>query len=108
MKITISPIAGLPGQPETELTIVGDVITIDSTAYDLSSVPEGGEATPAGDPPFVGSITRISGEIVCTVNCFYDAATADPVQPADPAHWTVTVASGPVVLPVIRIEEPQA
>lgn len=105
MQITISPVAGLPDQPETTIAVAGDVITVEGTPYDLASIPEGGTATPEGDHPFVGVITRQAGEIHCTILCLYDPARAEPDQPADPAHWTVTVASGPVALPIIRKEE---
>ncbi|MGD9861695.1 MAG: hypothetical protein AB7S99_00635 [Pseudodonghicola sp.] len=106
MKITLSLFA-MPGHPEAQISIAGDAITVDGVTYDLSSVPEGGEASPDGEHPFVGTITRSDGEIVCTVRCLYDDMTAELHQPADPAHWTVTVASGPVVLPIIRKEEPE-
>lgn len=108
MQIQLKPIAGLPGEPETEITVSGDMITVDGIDYYLSAVPEGGEATPGGDHPFVGKITRTGGEIACAVLCAYDTATAQPDQPADPAHWTVTVTSGPVAIPVIRKEEETA
>ncbi len=108
MQIELKPIAGLPGQPETEITVAGDTITVDGVAYDLSAVPEGGEATPEGDHPFHGTITRVGGVIVCAVRCTYDASISEPNQPTDPAHWSLTAASGPVAFPVIRKQEAQA
>ena len=102
MKLTLSPQVGLPGQPETEITVSGDTLTVDGTPYDLSAVPEGGEATPQGDDhPFTGKITRVDGVIHCGVSVRYDD-TAERHQPTDPAHWIVDVSSGPVTIPVIR------
>lgn len=106
MKLTLSPMRGLPGQPETEIAVSGDTITVDGTPYDLSAVPEGGEAVPAGEHPFVGPITRAGGEIVCTV-CVALGDDAEPTQPLDPAIWTMRVADGPVVIPAVRKPMPE-
>lgn len=105
MIITISPIAGLQGQPETTLAVAGDVIVIDGTPCDLAAIPEGGEAMPEAVHPSIGSITRQAGEIRCTISCLYDPGAAEPNQPVDPAHWTVTAADGPVDIPIIRRQE---
>lgn len=104
MHITLSPIRGLPGQPETAISVSGDTITVDGTPYDLSSVPEGGEATPEGDHPFVGTITRSAGVIVCTV-CVKLGDDAKQSQPVDLTHWTITNANGAVTIPVVRKPE---
>ena len=104
MKIQLHAIAGLPGAAETEITVDGDIVTYDGTDYDLSAVPEGGEAWPEGESPFVGVITRKGGEIACGLLFSYDAATAMPHQNPDPAHWVVTVTSGAVVAPIARLE----
>ena len=103
MKITLHATAGLPGQPETTISVSGDTITVDGTSYDLSAVPEGGEATPQGDHPFTPEypITRVDGVIHCGVSVRYDD-TAERHQPTDPAHWIVDVSSGPVTIPAIR------
>ena len=103
MKLTLSPQLGLPDQPETTLHVAGDTITIGGTPYDLSPVPEGGEAT-AEDSPFVGKITRIDGIIHCTVLVQLDSTTADN-QPDSP--WVIENASGDVEIPAVHkpIEE---
>jgi hypothetical protein len=107
MQITVSTIRGLPGQPETNLFVKGDTLKYDGSLFDLAAVPEGGRATPDGnDHPFVGQITRDGGEICCTVLVTL-GDTAAPNQPADPAHWVITVANGPVIIPVLRNEEPE-
>ena len=104
MKLTLSPMRGLPGQPETEISVSGDVITVDGAPYDLSAVPEGGEATPQGDThPFTGKITRQGGVIACTVRVLLDD-TAEGIQPDDPALWTIDAIDGPVTIPALRKE----
>ena len=102
MHITLSPTRGLPGQPETTLTVSGDTITMDGAAYDLSAVPEGGEATPQGeDHPFEGKITRQGGTIHCAVRVTLGDDT-EPVQPTVPAHWIIPDAEGAVTIPALR------
>lgn len=107
MKLAISPVAGLPGANEATASVAGDVLTVDGIAYDLSAVPEGGEATPeGGDHPFVGTITRQAGEIVAAIRWTY-GDDADRDQPNDPAHWSLTVADGPVPSPIVKTEQPE-
>jgi len=108
MKLTLTPTRGLPGQPETQITVSGDTITVDGVAYDLSPVPEGGEAVPVAgsDHPFVGKITRQGGVIACAVRVMLgDDATPD--QPVDPGHWSLIASDGPVALPAERKETMQ-
>ena len=101
MKLTLSPQVGLPGQPETTIHVAGDIITIDGTPYDLSPVPEGGEAT-AGDSPFSGKITRVNGVIHCTVRArLGDTAASD--QPDSP--WIIENAEDDVEIPAARKPE---
>ena len=103
MHLFLSPIRGLPGQAQTTLSVLGDVLTADGVAYDLSAVPEGGRATAApGDHPFVGTMTRVDGTIHATIAVILGDEAA-PDQPVDSAHWTVNVTSGPVAIPVGRI-----
>lgn len=106
MHIEIVPVAAAPGNSETVLDVAGDTLIYDGISYDLSAVPEGGEATPEGEHPFIGTITRIDGVIHARVRALYDAATAEPHQPDDMAHWTIPDAEGPVSLPVVRLAEP--
>ena len=85
---------------DTSAKIAGDVLTVNGTPYDLSSVPEGGMAEPSGDHPFVGLITRENGEIVAGILWHYDSATAESHQGTE--HPVVTISSGKIVDPVIR------
>jgi len=100
MHLTLSPIRGLPGQPETTLHIAGDIITIDGTLFDLSPVPEGGEGEWV-DSPIIGRIARQGGKLHVTVRVILDD-TAERDQPPDPAHWVIPNASGDVAIPAVR------
>jgi hypothetical protein len=104
MHLTLSPMRGLPGQKETALVVAGDTITVDGTLFDLSAVPEGGDAQPAGTHPFTGKITRRDGVIHAFVRIVL-GDTAEANQPADPAHWTIANASGVIELPIQRKPE---
>ena len=101
MILSLSPSRGLPGQPETTLNVAGDVLTVDGIAFDLSQVPEGGEATASGEHPFAGPIRRLGGVLHVPVRVLLDDS-ATPHQPADPAHWTISAGDGPVILPALR------
>ena len=101
MHLTLSPQVGLPSQPETTIHVSGDIVTIDGSPYDLSPVPEGGEAT-AEDSPFVGTITRVGGVIHATVLVrLGDTAASD--QPDSP--WVIEDAAGMVGIPAARKPE---
>ena len=106
MNLTLSPQRGLLGQPETAIVVSGDTIIVDGVAFDQTPVPEGGEATPEGDHPFVGTVTRLGGVIHATVRVAL-GDTAKTHQPADPTHWVILGAVGPVEIPVVRWPEPQ-
>ena len=98
MHLTISPVRGLPGQPETALEVQGDTLIVDGQPYDLSAVPENGEGIPQGTGhPFLHAITRTEGRICCTVRVFLgdDAAHDQPQSP-----WVITADAGPVALPI--------
>lgn len=101
MILTLVPIVGLPGQPETTIELAGEVLTVDGASFDLGAVPEGGEAQPDGAHPFIGTITRESGVLRAAVLVRLDGSAADD-QPESP--WTVTVDAGPVAIPAARKE----
>jgi hypothetical protein len=102
MNITLIPQFG---RPDTQITVAGDVITIDGVAYDLSPVPEGGEAWPQGAHPFIGPITRTGGVINATLLVHLGDAAADD-QPGSP--WVIEAASGEVPIPAARKPDPEA
>ncbi|MFD1342872.1 hypothetical protein [Litorisediminicola beolgyonensis] len=109
MKILVSPVAALPGTPETTVTVQDtDTLVVDGTLYNLESIPEGGRGIPEGDHPFAGPITRAGGELTVPLRFLYDGSTAEPNQPSDPAAWLHTVAVGPLPDPITRRAEPDA
>lgn len=93
--------AGLPAQAETTASVSGDVLTANGTAYDLSSVPEGGTADPQGEHPFAGPITRTDGVIHVSLIWVYDAGTAETNQGS--THPVVEITEGDVPDPVNRL-----
>lgn len=100
MKLTLYLIAGLPGADETTADVAGDVLTVNGEAYDLSSIPDGGQAGATGDHPFIGPIQRIDGVIHAPLIWHYDGVTALEDQGED--HPVADVTSGPVDAPVAR------
>ena len=105
MKLTLHMQAGLPGDTETTASVAGDILAIDGVEYDLSPVPEGGQAVPEGASPFVGFITRAGGEIAAEILWRYDPATADPDQGGQIP--VVTVTAGTLPDPVTRRPVPE-
>lgn len=101
MRIAFYLIAGLPGEPDPAASVSGDVLTVDGVHYDLSAVPEGGEAEPQGEHPFAGPITRSGGVLNVPLIWRYAAAEALRHQPAPEP---MIVADGPVPDPVARPE----
>jgi hypothetical protein len=101
MHLTLSPQVGLPGQPEMTIHVAGDVITVDGVEFDLSPVPEGGEAWPEGAHPFAGPITRAGGVLHLTLVARLGDTAADD-QPDSP--WIIEDASGDVTIPAARRE----
>jgi hypothetical protein len=94
MKIILSPIAS---DRTTSVFIDGLVLTIDGTAIDLSVIPEGGQAKPEANSPFIGPVTRDEA----TIKYFYDSSKAEPNQSPDWADYTFEVESGEVPCPII-------
>jgi hypothetical protein len=117
MHLTLSPTRRLPGRPETTLHVAGDVLTVDGVVYDLSSVPEGGEARvpSAHTGPFVPLrwtdmpnetleaviATRVGGVLRVVVRAGLDDTAADD-QPSGPDHWVIPEAEGDVTIPAVR------
>jgi hypothetical protein len=94
MKLILSPIAS---DHTTSVSIDGLVLTIDGTPIDLSVIPEGGQAEPKGDSPFVGPVIREQA----TIQYHYDSALAEPNQSTDWADYTFEIESGEVPSPII-------
>ncbi|MBN8291146.1 hypothetical protein JI664_04125 [Rhodobacter sp. NTK016B] len=100
MQLTLSPIRGLPGSAATTISVDGDTLIVDGQSYNLSPVPEGGEAIAEGtDHPFIAPITRTAGEIHAALRVTLDDSAA-PLQPDSP--WLVSASGGPVSIPASR------
>lgn len=93
MKIILSPIAS---NKTTTVSISGLIITVDGTEYDLSVIPEGGQAEASDESPFIGTVTREQA----TVRYEYDSRLAEPNQSTDLADYTFDVVSGDVPCPI--------
>lgn len=66
VKITFSPVEGLP---PTDITVEGDMLTIDGRLHDFTDLAEGDVLTmeSVNDPMVVSDVMRVNGEIVVTV-----------------------------------------
>lgn len=102
MKITIHPIAALPGHPDDTVEVDGDTITVNGVDYDLSAIPEGGEATAEGEHPFAGPIRREGGELHLGLIYHYSTSTAEPDQGDTPP--VVEITSDDLPDPIARRE----
>ena len=91
MKLILSPIAS---DRTTGVSVSGLVITVDGTDYDLSVIPEGGQAE--GEAPFVGTVTR--DEV--TIQYHYESLAAEPDQSTDWGDYTFTDPQGVVPSPI--------
>ena len=100
MQIILSPIAA---DKNTDVSISGLTVIVDAVEYDLSVIPESGDADPAEGEPFIGKLTR--DKVVVLYH--YDSRTAEPNQSPDIADYTFTVTSGPVPDPIVRKPEPE-
>ena len=91
MKLILSPIAS---DRTTEVSVKGLVITVDGTDYDLSVIPEGGQAD--GEAPFIGTVTR--DEV--TIQYHYESLAAVPDQSTDWNDYTFIDPKGEVPSPI--------
>ena len=93
MKIKLSPVAS---NKTTSALVSGLALTIDGTEYDLSIIPEGGQAEASEDSPFIGTVTRDS----VTVRYEYDSSKAEPDQSTNWDDYTFDVVEGEVPCPI--------
>ena len=99
MRVVLSP------QSSTKTTAVsvnGLIITVDGTDYDLSVIPEGGQAEADENSPFIGTVTREQA----TIAYYYDMLKAEPNQSTDWADYTFDIESGEVPCPIKWKPEP--
>ena len=100
MKIRLSPVAS---NKTTSVLIDGMVLTIDGTEYDLSIIPEGGQAEASEGSLFIGTVTRDS----VTIRYEYDSSKAEPDQSPDWDDYTFEVVGGEVPCPIRWKPEPE-
>ena len=93
MKIILSPVSGYK---TTSVSVRGLVITVDGTEYDLSVIPEGGQAEASEDSPFIGTVTRDS----VSIRYEYDSMKAEPDQSTNWDDYTFEVVQGEVPCPI--------
>lgn len=99
MKIILSPIASTK---TTSVSVDGLILTVDGVDYDLSIIPEAGQAEAEEDSPFIGVVTR--NEV--TINYSYDSSKAEPRQSTDWADYTFDIKIGEVPCPIRWLPEP--
>ena len=100
MKIILNP---CPAWHNTKVSVNVLIVTVDGIDYDLSTIPEGGQAEAEEGSPFVGIVTR--NEV--TINYCYDSSKAEPRQSTDWADYTFEIESGEVPCPIRWLPEPQ-
>ena len=100
MRIILSPVAS---NKTTSVSVAGLVLAIDGTEYDLSIIPEGGQAEASSDSPFIGTVTRDS----VTIRYEYDLPRAEPNQSTNWDDYTFEVAGGEVPCPIKWKPEPE-
>ena len=92
MNIILSPIAS---DHTTTVSVNELIITVDGTDYDLSVIPEGGQAE--AEAPFIGIVTRDK----VTIQYHYDSMAAVPDQSTDWDDYTFTDPQGEVPSPIV-------
>lgn len=95
MKFILSPCAQMH-TPKMQISINGLVITINGQDYDLSAIPEGGQAEASEDSPFLGVITRDQ----VTIRYIYDMELAEDHQSHNWDDYTFEVEEGGVPCPI--------
>lgn len=100
MQIILSPMAS---NKTTTVSVSGLTLTIDGTEYDLSIIPEGGQAEASEYSPFIGTVTRGS----VTIRYEYDSMKAEPDQSTNWDGYTFDVLEGEVPCPIKWKPEPE-
>ena len=100
MKNILSPVVS---NKTTIVSVSGLTVTVDGTEYDLSIIPEGGQAEASEDSPFIGTVTRES----VTIRYEYDSMKAAPDQSTNWDDYTFEVSDGEVPCPIKWKPEPE-
>jgi hypothetical protein len=91
------------GNKDTQISVSGNILTIDDIAVDFAPLGEGEQCDTAR--PLIGTARRVDGVITVGVLLQYDSATAEPMQSADPADYVIELTDGPAP-DVIRRKPP--
>lgn len=78
------------------VSVNGLVVTVNGIDYDLSQIPEGGQAEAVEGTPFVGILTRDKVEILYQ----YDSSKAVPDQTQTWDDLTFDITSGEIPCPI--------
>jgi hypothetical protein len=98
MKIKLSPQVVNETTNAPVITLAGLTLTIDDQVVDLSVIPEGGQAEPDEDSPFIGIVTRDK----VTVRYPYSTDIYEPNQPTDQSAYEFDMTEGEVPCPLIK------
>jgi hypothetical protein len=95
------------GRPEQALSVAGEAISFGDAVHDFSHVAEGENYAPPltdNENLFITPVQRIDGVLHVTM-IYHLSETASQDQPDAP--WVIEVDDGPVLVPVVRIPEPE-
>jgi hypothetical protein len=101
MKISLKAIAS---SKTTQMSVNGEIVTVDGVEFDLSVIPNGGQVE--GELPALGLIKRVAGVIELTVLYHYDSELAELNQSTNEADYIVEVISGEVPSPIAWLPMP--
>lgn len=92
-----------PSNKTSKVSVQGLIITVDGVDYDLSVIPEGGQAEPEEDSPFLGIVTREK----VNIKYYFDSIRAEQYQSTDWDDYTFEVTEGEVPCPIKWLPEPE-
>jgi len=98
LKINLSPVRSDELQPK--VSYIAPVLTVNSTAYDLSELPDGATAK----HPVLGTVERSGNDYELTLLITHGFSAPESTRFPEPL--TVTV-DGPVELPLYNTPEPE-
>ena len=97
MKITLAAQVAHETKQAPVISLAGLTLTIDNKDYDLSVIPEGGQAE--ADLPFIGVVTRDA----CTIQYQYSTDIYESNQSTNPEDYVIDLQDGEtLVCPLIK------
>jgi len=98
LKINLSPVRS--DDPQPKVSYIAPVLTVNSTAYDLSELPDGATA----QHPVLGTVERSGDDYELTLKITHGSSAPEATRFPEPL--TVTV-NGLVELPLYNTPEPE-